>query len=303
MSDLSDLLGPEPEYPVVAPLLAPDSLPSGPDPFFNTHTREEFQTIQNSEPDKSIAEFLGEQVLSGKTIDLNWRQKKNVVLLAKALFMQEQSITGQAIWLLWPQGLNESGKVSSKITDPDERGRVFRAGPRPSIEELQEYLFTQEYRDSMADLGIEIDPDDHGLTTEQVGFMVVLSNIADGKSLRSKLRDAGVTWAKYQVWMKQPAFKAFYEKTMQDTLKESIPMAVQQLAAKAAAGDTQAGKLAMEITGFHDPANKKQVDAQMLVQIILDIIEEEVKDQATLLRIASKFQLRGAKALGSAESN
>lgn len=302
MSDPLDLFSLGPETPVVAPPSAADSLDLGPDPFFNTHAREESKTIQNSEPSKNVAEFLGETVISGITLTLDWRQKKNIALLAKALFMQEQAITGQAILHLWPQGLNEKGQVKKTITDPDERGRVFRAGARPDLHEVQEFLFTQEYRESMASMGIEIDPNDTGLTAEQIGFMVILSNIADGKSLRSKLRDAGVTWAQYQVWMKQPAFKAYYEKTMQDTLKEAVPFAVQQLAAKAAAGDTAAGKLAFEITGFHDPANKKQVDAQMLMQIILDIIEEEVKDQKILLNIAAKFQLRGARALGSPES-
>src|SRR4030095_13887906 len=139
MSDPLGLFDWEPETPVVAPPSASDSLDLGPDPFFNTHAREEFKTIQNNETEKSVAEFLGDTVVSGITLSLDWRQKKNIALLAKALYMQEQAITGQAIMHLWPQGLNEKGQVKKTITDPDERGRVFRAGARPELHEIQEF--------------------------------------------------------------------------------------------------------------------------------------------------------------------
>jgi hypothetical protein len=80
-------------------------------------------------------------------------------------------------------------------------------------------------------------------------------------------------------------------------------MAQQQIAAKMAAGDTNAIKFGMELTGFYNPNDKRQVDATALVQIILGVIEEEETDPEKLKRIAAKISLRGAKALGGGSSS
>lgn len=261
-------------------------------------------TVKGSPLDEfpNVAQIVGEVIQKQEPAilkELDWRQKKNICLIARSLVMLDQNINGENIWNLWPVGLNSKNQVLPSITDPEERGKVFRAGFRPTINQLQEFIKTQYFVESMKEMGIEVDPDDHGLTAEQMGFLTILSDISDGKDLKRKLRSAGVSWSTYQVWLKQPAFKAAYEKYMGDTLKDVIPFAQQQLAAKMAAGDTAATKLGFEITGFHDPTNRKQVDAQLLIQIILDVIEEEEKDPEILKRIANKISLRGARALGS----
>lgn len=252
----------------------------------------------------SVAEIVGQNIVSNNSVidELDWRQRKNICILAKALYMQEQPITGQAIFALWPQGLNKKNVVTKEITDPAERGKVFRAGIRPTLHQIQEFLLTDLYRESMGALGIEVDPNDLGLTAEQIGLVTILANVGDGKDLKRKLRDAGISWSKFEVWLKQPSFSAFYHKRMGDTVKDMIPFAQQQIAAKMASGDLGAIKFGYELTGFYNPNDKKQVDAQALIQIILDVIEEEVTDSSKLKAIANKIQLRGTKAIGGSSS-
>lgn len=246
----------------------------------------------------TLAEIIGNEVeVAEEIVDLQLRQKKYISYLGRHLFIQELPLTGEGIWNNWPVGMNLDGRISAGVKEPEDRGRVFRAGPRPSINQIQAYMRTTDYELAMKEAGISVNLNDHGLTAEQMGFLTILSNPADNRDLKKKLSASGVPWSKFQVWLKQRDFKAAYYRINGDVLKDMIPVAEQQLAAKMASGDIGAIKLGMEITGRHDPAGKKQVDAEHLIAIILEVMEEEIKDQSVLQRIASKISLRGVKAL------
>jgi len=247
----------------------------------------------------TLAETIGKNASIVPKVELNidGRQKTNINLTARTLYVSGERMVAEAIWNLWPEGLNASGKVSNNITEPTERGRVFRAGLRPPISQIQAYLGTEEFRDGMSLFGIEVDESDTGLTAEQQGLLTILSNYADNRDLKRKLAHAGISWAKYQVWLSQPVFKSYYDKLVGNTLKQAIPIAQQQLAAKMAAGDLTAIKYGFEVSGHHDPNGKKQVDAQQLLTILLEVIEEKVKDPNILREIATAAQLRGIKAI------
>lgn len=253
----------------------------------------------SSEPVSTILEVIGKNTESLYSVPINMdgRQKLQIELTAKQLFISGQRITGEAIWTLWPKGLQSNGRVSPSITDKSERGTVFRAGFRPEIREIQSFLNTDEYLLAMEKLGVELDPINSGLTVEQMGLLTILSNPADGRDLKRKLSHAGITWNKYQAWLSQPVFEKHHEEILGKTLKQMMPVAKQMIAAKIAAGDTAMIKFGMEVTGEHDPASKKQVDAKAFIGILLEIIEEEVKDPSVLQRIGAKISLRGSKAI------
>lgn len=249
--------------------------------------------------DLTLVQTIGKnvQLFEESKINLDGRQKLHIKMTARGLFTLGQPITGQAIWDLWPRGLNQSGTVSNSITEPEERGKVFRAGFRPTINEIQGFLHSQEYINAMVELGVEVDPNASGLTVEQLGLLTILSNPADGRDLKRKLSHAGISWSKYQTWREQTVFAKAHDQIVGETLKKMMPMAKQQLAAKIASGDISAIKFGMEVTGEHDPNGKKQIDAKAFIGILLEIIEEEVTDAATLQRIAAKVSLRGAKTI------
>ena len=247
----------------------------------------------------NILEVIGENTkeLYEVPINLDGRQKMQIQMLSKQLFINGERITGEAIWYLWPKGLLSSGRVSSDITDQSERGKIFRAGPRPEIGEIQSFLNTDEYLLAMEKLGVEVDPNNNGLTVEQMGLLTVLSNPADGRDLKRKLSHAGITWNKYQAWLSQPVFQKHHNKVVSETLIKMMPIAKQQIAAKIAAGDTAMIKFGMEVTGEHDPARQKQIDTKAFLAIVFEVIEEEIKDSSILQRIGAKIALRGNTAI------
>ena len=265
-------------------------------PIDLSHTEEPLPEISSPRPLEeihSIAEIIGNEIeLAEETSKLEKRQRKYICMIAKHLILTDERITGQAIYNNWPVGMNTKGEIPSSIKDPEQRGKAFRAGPRPFINEIQAYLRTREYALAMREMGYNIDETDNGLTAEQMGFLTILANPGDGKDLKGKLRIAGISWAKYQLWLKEREFRKAHDKMMGDTLKAMMPIAEQQLAAKIAAGDANAIKFGMEVTGRHNPNGQKQLESEAFLGIFLEVLEEEIKDMEILRRIASKVQIR-----------
>lgn len=250
-------------------------------------------------PIPTITQIIGEHHLATKeeeTSDLPKKQKRYIDLLSRRLFLEHSAITGESLWNLWPVKANVTW--SNALASKDQMAaELFKAGLRPSINDIQVYIKTAEFYDSMNNLGVEIDREDSGLTVEQLGLLDILSNYADGKDLRQKLRHAGISWAKFNSWKSQKVFGDAYRKLGGKAVLDAIPMAEQQLAQRMAAGDTAATKFAFELSGHYNPAAQKQVDAKALIGIIFEILEEEVKDPEILRKIGTKLQLRGQKAV------
>lgn len=235
----------------------------------------------------SVAAYVGMAVTSPEIeINLSDSQRKAICLIYRALFVDNSELNAQAIWEMWPESVNNR-----------KGGDYYRAGPRPPINEIQSYMGTEDFAALMERLGINVNLNETGLSVEQLGLLTILTNAVDGRTLKGKLKAAGVTWSTYQAWMKQPRFHAMYKSWATDSLMDAIPAAETQLANLMASGDMSAIRFGMEVTGRHDPANKKQVDGQKLVALILEVIEEEIKDVDTLRAIGNKIQLRALNAL------
>ena len=233
----------------------------------------------------SLVGIIGSTVeLPAIEIKLSDNQKKAVCLIYRAIFVDEGELNSQTIWEMWP---------ASTVQNEN----YFRAGPRPTINDIQAFMGTEEFADKMELLGINVDLNDTGLSVEQLGLLTILTNPVDGRTLKAKLRAAGVTWSVYQAWLRHPKFQEMFRKWASTTLMDAIPAAEVQLANLMVSGDLPALKFGMEVTGRHDPANKRQVDGQKLAAIILGVIEEEIKDVNTLRAIGDKIQLRALNAL------
>ena len=238
-------------------------------------------------PSRSVASYVGSAVTVPEIeINLKQSQKNAICLIYRALFVDNSELNAQAIWEMWPESVNNR-----------KGGDYYRAGPRPPINEIQSYMGTEDFAGLMERLGINVNLNETGLSVEQLGLLTILTNPTDGRTLKGKLKASGVSWPTYQAWMKQPRFHAMYKSWASTTLIDAIPAAETQLANLMASGDLSAIRFGMEVTGRHDPANKKQVDGQKLVALILEVIEEEIKDVEILRAIGNKIQLRALNAL------
>jgi len=221
----------------------------------------------------------------------NMQQKirNQICSLARMLYLQEEEITAKGISDLWPEramvlefGFDVSGPNKTEA---------------PTVSEIAEYITSEDYLMKMAQLGIALDVSDDGLTPKQISFLTLLSDITNTTPPAQKLRKVGATWLELQAWQFSPAFRNAYAKLGGDAVKAAIPMAELALAARMAAGDQKATEFGFAFTGHYDPSKNKQIDAQKLFAILLEIIEDNVKDPVILHKIGQDVQLKAIRAL------
>lgn len=206
-------------------------------------------------------------ILPAKPISLTQQQKLNIQILAYSRAIVDEAYTAEIIYKLWP-------------TDPSEE---WRAGKRPSITAIQQYMATSHYREGMYERGIEITAAET-LTQEQTAAMMVLSDISDRRSPTAKLKALGISSAKHRAWLKQKPYNDAFNQLTSSALKEAIPLAEVKLAENAAAGDLSTIKFLFEVTGRYNPAAQQAVDAQALVSVMVDAAQEVLGGQPELLK-------------------
>lgn len=223
-----------------------------------------------------------EEVLTKLTL----KAQKNICILARNLYMQDETITGRAIYDLWP-----IRKTNNDLL------LTMKAGPRPAVHIIERFLLSEKYIELMNELEVPVTSEDQGLSPRQVAVLTTLASYTDGKTLQQKLKSHRVSDFTFQAWLKQRPFAEAYKKLASNALQSIVATGEVQLANSVARGDMKAIEMAFAMTGRYDPANKKQVDAEKLVAIILDVIDSEVKDNDMRARIGSRIALLGGKAL------
>ncbi len=103
-----------------------------------------------------------------------------------------------------------------------------------------------------------------------------------------RLKKLGISWAQWQGWLKQPMFARIYGKTSEDLLKSSVPAALTALANRAQAGNNDAIKYLLAITGYYDPSAKGQTaEYERVISAMIDAVEKHVEDPEALKKISA----------------
>lgn len=152
--------------------------------------------------------------------------------------------------------------------------------------------------------GIDLDPSD-SLSDAQVMALMKLTDPSDRRTERAKLRDLGVSWPRYQGWLKNPVFVKEKRRRTEDTFADVQDAALIKLRGNVEAGDQRAIEFALEVTGRYNRQNIAVQDARVVVQTIVEAVIAEVKDpevrDAILARARASitgFDLNNRKALG-----
>lgn len=213
-------------------------------------------------------------------IYLTPQQKVNICVCAYSLATRNHSIEPEAIFRLWPiEG------------DPY---KLSRAGARPSITGIQQFIATEEFAKQMAERGIDTAPI-AGLSGEQYALISILSNTTDRSSVSSRLKRAGISWAIYNGWRKQKPFADALAEAQGGALKDAIGNSDVQLAQLAQNGDLKAIIYLNEMIG-RGPNQRKAVDAIQFARIVLEAVQKNVSpDQARA--ISAEIEL-ASKQLG-----
>jgi hypothetical protein len=164
---------------------------------------------------------------------------------------------------------------------------LHHAGLRSEV--VERVMHSPEFVRAMLIRGI--DYTGQGVLTPQQDIAMMIMVEPNGKTFAQKLRMAGISSAQWRGWLKNPMFKEVWDRIGGDVLKAHENDMLVALTGSALTGDTQAIKLAFEISGKHNPAQKKQVDAEQLLGAFIEIIQEEVHDPETLRKISTRMSL------------
>jgi hypothetical protein len=212
------------------------------------------------------------------------KTQNTICSVARFLYLKTGEIDATAIYENWPttENLDPTNLIDSFA--------LIKAVTRPSAIKIAEYITTEAFTLKMASIGVHLSG---GLTSRQIALLDSLSDISDKMSLSTRLRKLGISVVEFKGWLKHDAFLKAYNQFGEGAMRNAIPLAKVQLAKKMEQGDLGAIKFGFEVTGEYNPNDRKQVDAQRLVQVIFDVIEEEIKDPELIRRIGSKITLRG----------
>lgn len=130
-----------------------------------------------------------------------------------------------------------------------------------------------------------------GLTATQMLVAQIITNPTDKRPLKTKLKQAGVTYGQYRAWMNQPGFSQYLNNVTEGMLLDHIPDFNTVLTTKALGGDLNSIKYINELSGRHDPNRQQVQDLQAVVTALLDIITRNVKDPEVMQQIAAEFQM------------
>ena len=178
---------------------------------------------------------------------------------------------------------------------PIEPQTIYEQDRSLTVPFLAELVHTPKFKTALEARGIPVETP-VGLTAEQAYALTVMTDQSLNMDPFQRLKKLGVSWATWQGWLKQPIFAKVYGKTSEDLLRSSVPAALTALAARAQAGNNDAIKYLLAITGYYDPTAKSQnAEYERVISAMMDAVELYVEDPEALRKIASTVSEAASK--------
>lgn len=210
------------------------------------------------------------------------RVVNTIVIAARRLYMEDRPLTAQNILEEWD----------------------FTVSAPPDIDFIEAFMKTKEFKDKAASIGLEesllntaqfIGQKKGGLSAAQHAVISTLT-YPDGKTLAMKLKKHKIPWVTFQGWIKDPNFLKYLKLNAEQALEASEAFALIQLVQQIGTGNNKAIDTVLAMTGRWDPSNRKQVDAQKMVTLILQVLDEEITDPDLKDRIGTRLNLLSSDA-------
>ena len=155
---------------------------------------------------------------------------------------------------------------------------------------LAKIMATKEFKNGLKFRGIPVN-DTIGLTAEQGYVLSLLTDVTDRRPVGAKLKQCGVSYAKYRAWLKQPAFSSYMQNVTENALTEHAGDINTVLVNKALNGDLNSIKYVHELSGRHDPNHQQLQDLRVVMDTIIESIMRHVKDTSTIQAINADINL------------
>lgn len=151
---------------------------------------------------------------------------------------------------------------------------TYKSWPKIAKKTYSRAFATSEFKQALELRGISTEPMP-GLSPEQAHAVLLLS-LPDGKTLQSKLKQLGISHAKYTAWMRQPLFAETLRNRAEQNLGDSVSIALNRLVDNADRGDQRAIEKVLEISGRYNPNQIEQQNAKQVVLIMVEAVLKHV---------------------------
>lgn len=166
---------------------------------------------------------------------------------------------------------------------------MHEAWPRIPTDTYSRIVQTPEFKQALSYRGVEWD-EKAGLSLEQQMALLKLTDPTDRRSTGAKLKEMGIPYARYQAWMRQSLFPRLLHASMENALKDAVPVAINKLIGNMEAGDQRAIEKTLEISGRYNPAQQSVEDAKLVVQRVIEAVIRRVEDPDTRLAILADIE-------------
>lgn len=142
------------------------------------------------------------------------------------------------------------------------------------------------------------------LTDKQLAAAMCILNVADPRSLRSKLESLGIPQSTYNGWTKNKTFTDFMNSQMESMFGAAMPLAHKALIDKVISGDVKAIKLYYEMTGrWNGQQSQETSNVKMVIIRLIEILQKHINDPIVLAAIAEEMKALAPTMFGGATNN
>lgn len=150
-------------------------------------------------------------------------------------------------------------------------------------------LKSPDFRHAMLMRGItlvgfsETPAQDLTLTEEQLVTANIMLDLRDNRSQKNKLKDCGVSSAKWEGWLRDPAFQSYIRQRAENLLGDNIHESHLALVDRVRSGDINAIKYFNEITGRYTPQGNDKADVNAVLMMVLEVLQRRLSNEPELL--------------------
>ena len=196
-------------------------------------------------------------------------------------------------WETWKKLINTAVLLAQAGAVVDLDG-VKNLCPEVPIEIVRAVFATQNYARALEMRGVIDEKSTVGLTEKQMLAINTLTNFADTRKIKTKLKEIGVSESEFNTWLRSrnSRFKAMYRRLSENLFDDAQAAVNTTLVQKAVEGDDiRYIKLFNEMSGRWDPATRQQTDVRQVLNGIVEILTSTIKDPDLLREIGGKLQM------------
>ena len=158
-----------------------------------------------------------------------------------------------------------------------------------SISTIEKCLKRPFVRENIEGRGIRLAVESDLLSTEQLTGLAIFFDTKDGRSLKKKLSDAGITTGQWEAWKSDPVFANHMRARAESALQKNLAESEVALLDSAHRGDISAIKLHFEMAGRWSSKTVGELNVEFLLMKILEAVQKHVKDPAAIEAIANEL--------------